>query len=128
MRWEIDFEKITPIEIFKKFPKVRQKMLDLQILKLKNKQTWKDLKFEDLVKIEKENIEIVIPSFKCIRRKKEDKIVIWLPFFHQVFWNLLWKIKDVEFALSELKMYKNNFYTFWNWVEVELDRRKNFDF
>lgn len=128
MRWEIDFEKITPIEIFKKFPKVRQKMLDLKILKLKNKQTWKDLKFEDLSKVEKENIEIVIPSFKCIRRKKEDKTVIWLPFFHQVFWNLLWKIKDIEFALSELSMYKNNFYTFWNWVEVELDKRKEFNF
>ncbi|PZM83066.1 hypothetical protein DLH72_04000 [Candidatus Gracilibacteria bacterium] len=127
MKGEIDFEKITPIEVFKKFPKVRQKMLDLQILKLKNKQTGKDLKFEDLTKIEKENIEIVIPSFKCIRRKKEDKTVIWLPFFHQVFWSLLGKIKDVEFALSELKMYKNNFYTFGNGVEVELDR-KNFDF
>ena len=66
MKWkkEIDYENITPMEIFKKFPNFRKKILSLNILKLKNKENWKDLDLENLAWVEKEKIEIVIPEFK----------------------------------------------------------------
>jgi hypothetical protein len=52
--------------------------------------------------INKDEIEIVIPNFRCIRRKREEKKSYWLPFFYEVFWHLLQKTQNIEFALSEL--------------------------
>lgn len=130
MKWkkEIDYENITPMEIFKKFPNFRKKILSLNILKLKNKENWKDLDLENLAWVEKEKIEIVIPEFKCIRRDKEKQASIWFPYFHQVFWFLLMELKDVWFAISELERISNQFFKFPNGIIVELDKRKNFNF
>jgi hypothetical protein len=102
----IDYENITPSEIFKKFPEYRQEMVDIWVLKIRKNPratNW---------------IEFIIPSFKCERLiswKELIRLKVWFPFYHQVFWFLLSELKDVKFALSELKLAKDSWYTFPNW-------------
>lgn len=123
---EFDFENTSPIEVFFKFPKSRQKILDLNILKIKNKKTWKDFKpWIDNI----QDKEIIIPSFKCIKTHFKDwketrKESLWFPYYHQVFWFLLIELKDIWFAISELERISNDFFKFPNGNIVELDKRK----
>ncbi len=105
----INYDEITPIEVFKKFPEFRKRMLENKILKFEddeNSINWKTF---------------VIPSFKCRKRQWEKQFSLWFPYYHQVFWFLLQELKDVKFALLELERIAWDIYTFPNWNIVELE-------
>lgn len=117
---KIDFNNTSPIEVFKKYPEFRKRILKNKILWLKNKKTWKVAN----IAIDKtEDIELVIPSFECIKRVKEKRMSVWFPYFHQVFWFLLKEMRNVSFALSELERISYDFYQFPNGTIVELDKK-----
>ena len=107
---KLDYEKIEPLEIMN-FLKLKQdkeridKILDLWIFKAKD---WK----------------LTIPSDKCTFNKEWRNYKNWFIFKHQIFWFALMEMKDLDFAISEVKRILGweRQYMFPNWTLVALDK------
>ena len=107
---KIDYENITPIEIMNllklKLDKERiNKILDLWIFKAEK---WK----------------LLILSDKCTFNKEWKNYKNWFIFKHQIFRFALMEMKDLDFAISEVKriLQGERQYLFPNWTLVTLDK------
>ena len=110
----LDYEHLEPLEIMnflklKKDTERIKKILDLWIFKAKD---WK----------------LTILSDKCTINKKfwnETKnYKNWFPFRHQAFWFTLMDMKDLDYAISEVKriLQWERQYMFPNGTLVSLDK------
>ena len=111
--YNIDYEKAEPLDIMQmlKWHKDKEridKILNLWIFKVRDK-------------------ELIIPSYKCIKTKQvwneSKQFREYFAFNHQVFWFSLMEMKDLDFAISEVKriIQWERQYIFPNGTMVALD-------
>ncbi len=86
---KLDYETINPVMImnllkFKKDKERIDKILKLNIFLVKD---WK----------------LVIPSYPCIKTKDWKQFKKYFPFMHQIFYFALQEMKDLDFAITEVK-------------------------
>jgi len=111
--YKIDYEKDEPLDI-------------MNILKVNKDKTRID-KILDLWIFKAKDWELRVQSYKCNTEKRiwneTRNYKSWFPFHHQVFWFSLMEIKDLDFAITEVKrvLEWERQYIFPNWTLVALD-------
>ena len=111
--YDIDYETIEPFTLMQKLKWQNDKERIKQILDL-----W--------IFTSRDN-KLVIPSYKCTTNKKiwneSKQFKSWFAFNHQIFWFSLMEMKDLDFAITEVKriLQWEKQYLFPNGTLVTLD-------
>ena len=112
--YNINYETVEPLDI-------------MQILKT-NKDKERIDKILGLWIFKATDWELKIQSYKCITEKKvwneTRNFKNWFPFHHQIFWFALMEMKDLDFAITEVKrvLEWERQYLFPNWTLIQLDK------